>query len=73
MATDNFGAHITGQQNNLMIDKEFENAFSINPGKIDLTQHHKVTTTTKLIKLPPYKMSQAYQTMVTQEIKETLN
>ena len=36
-------------------------------------EHHIVTSTTKPIKLPPYRVPQAYQVMVRQEIKEMLN
>ena len=52
---------------------EFHDVLSIKPGKIDLIEHKIETSTTKPIKLPPYRVPQAYQTMVRQEIKEMLN
>ena len=70
-----FGKHLTTKEQNDLNDslEEFEDVLSIKPGKTDLIEHHIVTNTTKPIKLPPYRVPQAYQEMVRQEIKEMLN
>ena len=48
--------------------EEFEDVLSIKPGKTDLIEHHIAISTTKPIKLPPYRVPQAYQVMVRQEM-----
>ena len=64
----------TSEQNNLNdLISEFHDVLSTKPGKTDLIEHDIVTSTAKLIKLPPYRVSQAYQMMVMQEIKEMLS
>ena len=70
-----FGKHLTTKEQSNLNDllEEFEDVLSIKPGKTDLIEHHIVTSTTKPIKLPPYRVPQAYQVMVRQEIKEILN
>ena len=72
---DTFGKHLTTSERNNLNDliNEFDDVLSIKPGKTDLIEHNIVTSTTKPIKLPPYRVPQAYQTMVMQEIKEMLN
>ena len=70
-----FGKHLTTSERNNLNDliNEFDDVLSIKPGKTDLIEHNIVTSTTKPIKLPPYRVPQAYQTMVMQEIKKMLN
>ena len=70
-----FGKYLTTKEQNNLNDllEEFEDVLSIKPGKTDLIEHHIVTSTTKPIKLPPYRVPQAYQIMVRQEIQEMLN
>ena len=70
-----FGEHLTTSEQNDLNDliSEFHDVLSTKPGKIDLIEHNIVTSTAKPIKLPPYRVLQAYQTMVMQEIKEMLS
>ena len=42
--------------------------FSTKPGKTELIEHHIETGYTKPIKLPPYRVPQAFQAMVRQEL-----
>ena len=53
--------------------RKFADVFSIELGKIELVEHHIETGDTKPIKLPPYRVLQAFQAMVRQELKEMLN
>ena len=64
----------TSERNNLNdLISEFYDVLSTKPGKTNLMEHYIVTSTAKPIKLPPYRVPQAYQTMVMQEIKEMLS
>ena len=58
-----FGKHLTTKEQNNLNDllEEFEDVLSIKQSKTDLIEHHIVTSTTKSIKLPPYRVPQAYQ------------
>ena len=47
--------------------------FSTKPGKTELIEQHIETGHTKPIKLPTYRVPQAFQAMVRQELKEMLN
>ena len=77
VGTPTFGKHLTTEELNNLNDllETFEDVLSIKPGKTDIIEHHIciVTSTTKPIKLPPYRVPQAYQIMVRQEIQEMLN
>ena len=53
--------------------REFADVFSTKPGKTELIEHHIETRDTKPIKIPPYRVPQAFQAMVRQELKEMLN
>ena len=67
--TPTFDKHLaTKEQNDLL--EEFEDVLSIKPGETGLIEHHIMTSTTKPIKLPPYRVPQAYQIMVRQESKK---
>ena len=70
-----FGEELTiSQQANLNdLIKEFKDVFSTKPGKTNMIEHHIQTGDTKPIKLPPYRISQALQVMVKQEIKGMLD
>ena len=70
-----FGKHLTTKEQSNLNDllEEFEDVLIIKPGKTNLIKHHIVTSTKKPIKLPPYRVPQAYQVMVRQKIKEMLN
>ena len=75
VGTPTFGKHLTTKELNNLNDllETFEDVLSIKPGKTDIIEHHIVTNTTKPIKLPPYRVPQAYQIMIRQEIQEMLN
>ena len=51
----------------------FKDVFSTKPGKTNMIEHHIQTGDTKPIKLPPYRVPQALQAMVRQEIKDMLD
>ena len=70
-----FGKNLTTMEQNNLNDllEEFEDVLSIKPGKTGLIEHHIVISTTKPIKLPPYRVPQAYQIMVRKETKKMLN
>ena len=75
VGTPTFGKYLTTKERNNLnyLLVEFEDVLSIKPDKTDLIEHHILTGTTKPIKLPSYRVSQAYQIMVRQEIKEMLD
>ena len=52
--------------------RKFADVFSTKPGKTELIEHHIETGHTKPIKLPPYRVPQAFQAIVRQELKEML-
>ena len=64
VGTPTFGKHLTTEElnnlNDLLEVEAFEDVLSIKPGKTDMIEHHIVTSTTKPIKLPPYRVPQAY-------------
>ena len=70
-----FGKELTtSQQANLNdLIKEFRDVFSTKPGKTNMIEHHIQTGDAKPIKLPPYRVPQALQAMVKQEIKDMLD
>ena len=70
-----FGDHLkTSERNNLNdLISEFHDVLSTKLGKTDLIEHNIVTSTAKPIKLPQYRVPQAYQMMFMQEIKEMLS
>ena len=70
-----FGKQLTTPQQNDLSDlmKEFADVLSTKPGKTALIEHHIETADTKPIKLTPYRVPQAFQPMVKQELKEMLN
>ena len=53
--------------------RKIADVFSTKPGKTELIEYHIETGHTKPIKLPPYRVPQAFQAMVRQELKEMLN
>ena len=73
--TPTLGKQLTRPQQNDLSDlmRKFPDVFSTKPGKIELIEHHIETDHTKPIKLPPYRVPQAFQAMVRQELKEMLN
>ena len=75
LGTPVFGKQLTtSQQNNLSdLITEFKDVFSPKPGKTELLEHHIQTGDVKPIKLPPYRVPQAFQAMVKQELKEMLD
>ena len=67
-----FGKELTTLQPANLNDliKEFKDVLSGKPGKTNMIEHHINTGDTKPIKLPPYRVPQALQAMVKQEIKD---
>ena len=70
-----FGMQLTTAQRTDLSDliREFKDVFSTKPGKTKVIEHHIHTRDTKPIKLPPYRVPQALQAMVKQEIKDMLD
>ena len=69
------GKQLTRRQQNDLSDlmRKIVDVFSTKPGKTELIEYHIETGHTKPIKLPPYRVPQAFQAMVRQELKEMLN